>query len=97
MRLSKNIIEESCSESFRKNCSHDFFDLSISNHIMSQSPKFNSAANSVYSVTGTGFNINKELSEKERSVINNNEKNGDNFLLNDSFLKDLKQSTKKLF
>jgi hypothetical protein len=91
LRLSKNIIEESCSESFRKNCSNDFFDLSISNQIMSQSPKFNSAANSVYSVSAGGFN--KDLSgTKERSSINNNEKNGDNFLLNDSFLKDLKQS-----
>lgn len=90
LRLSKNIIEESYSESFRKNCSNDFFDLSISNQIMSQSPKFNSAANSVYSASAGGYN-----KDKERGCLNlnNNEKNGDNFLLNDSFLKDLKQST----
>jgi len=94
LRLSKNIIEESCSESFRKNCSNDFFDLSISNQIMSQSPKFNSAANSVYSVSAGGFT--KDLIEKDRITINNDEKNAHNFLLNDSFLKDLKQSKKYL-
>jgi len=87
LRISKNIIEESCSESFRKNCSNDFFDLSISNQIIPQSPKFNSAANSDYSVSVTSYNKDKERSESIK-----NEKNRDNFLLNDSFLNDLKQS-----
>jgi hypothetical protein len=87
LRISKNIIEESCSESFRKNCSNDFFDLSISNQIIPQSPKFNSAADSDYSVSVTSYK-----KDKERSESNKNEKNRDNFLLNDSFLNDLKQS-----
>jgi hypothetical protein len=83
LRISKNNIEES-SESFRKTYSNDFFDLSISNQMLTQSPKFNSVE-----ISNT---INKELNHKNNNSIMNMDNKGENQILNDSFLKDLKQS-----
>jgi len=72
------------SESYKKSNSNDFFDLSTSNQFIIHSPKFNE--------NSLAFNFNQKENKEE-----NNKKEEDNQILNDSFLKDLKQSKNLIF
>lgn len=80
--LKARLNESECS--LKKSSSNDFFDLSTSNQFINQSPKFNSLE--LAEVKG-------EESKKNLYIMTTEGKeNQDNQILNDSFLKDLKQS-----
>jgi hypothetical protein len=78
--------------SLKKSSSNDFFDLSTSNQFINQSPKFNSLEFPEAEVKEEEgkkcLNINKD----EYIMTTEGKDNQDNQILNDSFLKDLKQS-----
>jgi hypothetical protein len=89
LKMSKFNENNESSESFRKLNSGDLFDLSTSNHIIGQSPKFNCNDTSL---NNDKLNENKYAEYVLRSNFSLKKIDDDNHVLNDSFLKDLKQS-----
>lgn len=88
LKISK---QNESSESLRKMNSNDFFDLSTSNHLLGQSPKFNSVELSNEKKIENKKEIDSDRNDFHNFSLNKKTEE-DNQLLNDSFLKDLKQS-----
>jgi hypothetical protein len=99
LNLKNSKLNES-NESLKKSISNDFFDMSTSNQFITgvHSPKFNNNDLSVAFKLGS-MSIGKKESKDENSNVFNNlslKKEDDNLMLNDSFLKILKQSNSYL-